>query len=611
MILDFKIPELQILLGFAGQNKKGRKDELLRRAQNLIQNKLSIPVEMKIRQIYREMMAAESMNKTNFNPYRSFDDNNYYCHKHYSSRSLSNYEYSPNPSSNFLGCETENGSSDPWSRKNGFYESTGSLSSSNANTAAPQLWKSETSFYPGKIIPDRQKCDTLSFKKLSFFRYKSSVIPITPMIPTSKNSQSYEFSISLTLDSQQHSLINWSKKAEKDIRYQVQLRICKLSDDIDFSKPSQVADDLPLQLSVRVSDKSCQLPPAIPSTNKQGILLKRMNAPVNITPQLHRSRPNNLVIGWSVECDSVYGVAVSVVEKYSSADLIDKLKAKGFREAKQTEIYIKNKLHEMVDDDILATSLKTSLICPLSKVKMTLPVRATSCNHLQCFDGSMYLMMNDVKSVWQCPVCNQSCFYEDLYIDGYFANVLNDEKLASANEIQINSDGSIEPVVSKKRKNGDSARETTSCNDATTSKKRKNDDEPEDGHNAREETSKPSCSGATSELPSFIPLFQPTPHYAVRAENESSLPPFVRRTSADEAATRTNQSVVLVDLTESDCEVNHESCQSSPSSSSSSSEEELEMTSMFNGSVDNSCDASNAAGTPPVYSIDEDSSETS
>ena len=39
---------------------------------------------------------------------------------------------------------------------------------------------------------------------------------------------------------------------------------------------------------------------------------------------------------------------------------------------------------------------------------MTTPCRSSTCDHLQCFDASLYLMMNEKKPKWQCPVCNKS-----------------------------------------------------------------------------------------------------------------------------------------------------------------------------------------------------------
>jgi len=52
MVMTFRVTELQILLGFVGQNKSGRKNELQARALELVRRKSS-PIAMKIKELYR------------------------------------------------------------------------------------------------------------------------------------------------------------------------------------------------------------------------------------------------------------------------------------------------------------------------------------------------------------------------------------------------------------------------------------------------------------------------------------------------------------------------------------------------------------------------------
>ena len=62
--------------------------------------------------------------------------------------------------------------------------------------------------------------------------------------------------------------------------------------------------------------------------------------------------------------------------------------------------------------------------------------------HLQCFDASLYLQMNERKPTWNCPVCDKSALYENLVIDGYFQEVIGSQKLGlDDNEIQLHKDG--------------------------------------------------------------------------------------------------------------------------------------------------------------------------
>lgn len=452
MVLQFKVSDLQLLLSSAGQDRNGRKTELQKRALNLIYHKLSVSLEMKIRNLYRDMIAENQKHNSDYY-YSAYDKyDNYFVSSGYTSQSAHCISYD-----NYSSRDNYFSSNYPYYdslRKYNDFSSEYSSSQDVQEQPQPSKFNFMAFLEAGSKVPDNQKLSSICFKKLSFFNFKSDVVSVVPLIPQNKRTDTFEFTYSFTLNQQAHSLLNWSKKNEKESRYQIQLRMCLLNDS-ELDTNLLVEDALPLALGVKVNDKSCQLPPAIPSTNKQGLLLKRMNAPINITPQMSKKNLcNTIVVNWSCECVELYGIAIHLVEKYTSDELINRLKQKGERDPELTKEYVREKLTD--DDDIAATSLKVSLICPLGKMLMTLPVRASTCNHLQCFDGSLYIKMNEVKSVWQCPICNKPCYYEDLFIDGFFAEGLRSGDYSSnVTEMQIYSDGSSEPILPRKRKNPD------------------------------------------------------------------------------------------------------------------------------------------------------------
>lgn len=118
------------------------------------------------------------------------------------------------------------------------------------------------------------------------------------------------------------------------------------------------------------------------------------------------------------------------------------MKAKGSKPSDYTRALIKEKLNEDADCEIATTMLRVSLICPLGKMRMITPCRASTCMHLQCFDASLYLQMNERKPTWNCPVCDKSALYENLVIDGYFQEVIGSQMLGlDDNEIQLHKDG--------------------------------------------------------------------------------------------------------------------------------------------------------------------------
>lgn len=80
-------------------------------------------------------------------------------------------------------------------------------------------------------------------------------------------------------------------------------------------------------------------------------------------------------------------------------------------------VIVKQKLNDD-SDDIMTTVLNASLTCPVGKIRMITPCRPSTCDHLQCFDASLFLQMNEKKATWICPVCDRPALYDNLMIDG-------------------------------------------------------------------------------------------------------------------------------------------------------------------------------------------------
>ena len=186
-----------------------------------------------------------------------------------------------------------------------------------------------------------------------------------------------------------------------------------------------------------------------------------------LTPTL-----NNVVnIKWAADYGKNWVVGIWLVEKLSSEQLLTRLVSKGKRAPEYTRELIMKKLTDD-DDGIATTNLKVTVSCPLGKyfaifindfselllkyfyrniflgkMRMTQPCRPTTCDHLQCFDASLFLMMNEKKPTWICPVCDSPAKYEDLMVDGYFEEVIKSPLLPDEeNEIILNQDGSWNPV---------------------------------------------------------------------------------------------------------------------------------------------------------------------
>ncbi|ORX47652.1 hypothetical protein BCR36DRAFT_413592 [Piromyces finnis] len=77
------------------------------------------------------------------------------------------------------------------------------------------------------------------------------------------------------------------------------------------------------------------------------------------------------------------------------------------------------------DDEIETTSSIVSLRCPISRARIKTPCRFKECTHVQCFDLTSYLQLNEKSPNWKCPVCNIRYTWKSLVMDGYIQDILN------------------------------------------------------------------------------------------------------------------------------------------------------------------------------------------
>jgi len=284
----------------------------------------------------------------------------------------------------------------------------------------------------------------VTFKTLPFYDVMDKLV--APTVLASKGSSryqhtSFQFLLSLNQATEIASNRDMRPSAKISHPYQIQLRFCPL----DTTK--EQGDEFPPSICVEVNNKMCPLPNPIP-TNKPNTEPKRPPKPTDLTPlcKLSPALSNNINIKWTADHGKGWVMAIYMVQKLTSDQLMTRLKDKGTRNKEFTQEMIRKKL---VDDgdDIATTDIKVSLACPLGKMRMTAPCRPSTCDHLQCFDANLFIQMNERKPTWQCPVCYGPALYQDLYLDGYFLDVINSKELPEEeNEIILNQDGTWKPI---------------------------------------------------------------------------------------------------------------------------------------------------------------------
>ncbi|XP_062517229.1 E3 SUMO-protein ligase PIAS2-like [Corticium candelabrum] len=215
---------------------------------------------------------------------------------------------------------------------------------------------------------------------------------------------------------------------------QVQLRLCKLETSC------QQRDKFPSMCTITVNNNVVPLPSYVYSP----VELKKCGVPLDITRfcRLQPYEDNSIRVAWvnNAQQPQQYSMQLTLVKELSSSNLLHQLRTKGIRNADHSRALIKDKLTNSPESEVALTSLRVSLLCPLGKMRMSLPCRGAACNHLQCFDGTLYVQMNEKKSSWICPVCDQALPFESLFIDGLFTEILSANP--RSNEIEFLHDGS-------------------------------------------------------------------------------------------------------------------------------------------------------------------------
>ncbi|KXS11591.1 hypothetical protein M427DRAFT_424419 [Gonapodya prolifera JEL478] len=117
-----------------------------------------------------------------------------------------------------------------------------------------------------------------------------------------------------------------------------------------------------------------------------------------------------------------YVGCVYMAKKLTVQQAVEKIKASNFKTAEEVK---KERLNVKTDEDDLEVGIELlTLKDPVSKTRITVPMKASTCKHLQCFDGETFLIMNERSPNWTCPVCHRPFEAKNLMVDGWFVEVL-------------------------------------------------------------------------------------------------------------------------------------------------------------------------------------------
>lgn len=144
--------------------------------------------------------------------------------------------------------------------------------------------------------------------------------------------------------------------------------------------------------------------------------------PVDITNalRLRSNYMNNIEFTYALTNKKFY-LIVNLCKATSVSELVTTISSR----RKISEESVISELNKIAQDpDVVATSQVLSLKCPLSYMRLEVPCRSLSCTHLQCFDATSYLQLQEQGPQWLCPICNKSAPFDQLAVDGYVKAIL-------------------------------------------------------------------------------------------------------------------------------------------------------------------------------------------
>jgi len=184
------------------------------------------------------------------------------------------------------------------------------------------------------------------------------------------------------------------------------------------------------------------------------------DSPINYSCNLFlflNDTKNRISILWP-HCKTPYYMTVNIVESITIADLVKRVQFNNKlcsitlnTKAKAMELLKNGTKHSDVEFCDSQT-LKLSLLCPITKLKMELPTRSLKCSHLQCFDLHALFSLNMIKPTWKCPICYIRILVNELVVDSFFLDIINSSYLPeNCFQIIFFKNGNWEPYIEPKK----------------------------------------------------------------------------------------------------------------------------------------------------------------
>ncbi|KAF7315285.1 hypothetical protein MIND_00042900 [Mycena indigotica] len=155
------------------------------------------------------------------------------------------------------------------------------------------------------------------------------------------------------------------------------------------------------------------------------------------------SMPNHWGIATKDKRDKFY-IVVQLIEAQRLMSLVNTLRETRLVPADEIRRQMVASMATNADEDIISSSFKLPLKCPISSARIIVPCRSAKCAHSQCFDAGSWYALMEQTTTWFCPICQKILDWRELIVDGLFAEILQ-QAPQGVDDVVLEADGSWRP----------------------------------------------------------------------------------------------------------------------------------------------------------------------
>ncbi|KAI6233758.1 hypothetical protein M3Y99_00866500 [Aphelenchoides fujianensis] len=163
-----------------------------------------------------------------------------------------------------------------------------------------------------------------------------------------------------------------------------------------------------------------------------------IDAPLTVTAKFNMTSPNTLKIRWKRTNRIPYYVLGVLVRKQGVNELLAEVQQNKVPK-KQTDELIRKAFPQ--DDDVRVDTVRIPLTCPCSSTRISTPARSSKCGHLRCFDLKNFILLNEKRNVWKCPVCCKEAPLNTVMVDKMFVDILKKMSDRPHEDVEFFPDG--------------------------------------------------------------------------------------------------------------------------------------------------------------------------